>query len=427
MTTLPWIIAATAIAAVGGAIGGGPLAATVAAGATATGAWALLSRSSRGPSVPAETESSEKRLRDLNAAIALLEDERELHRGLFEISTELVGCVEESDARNRFAAAARRYWDCTSADLLVWDKGSWRSLGGPATGLPPVLDHPVQLPGNPRGLSGVRERLDKARDLHENDGENELVLDLSPGVTGQAALVLRHARVQPSLIGRDRAGQLAVAEILRGQLALSLRRVILYSDLKALARIDPLTTTHRRWYGESRLKELVDGGDVVAVAMVDIDHFKLINDGHGHSAGDQVLAALGRTLVTVLRSNDLVCRWGGEEFLIVLPDTPPAGALLMADRLRQAIAALKGLPTPVTVSIGIAACAQDDTPFDLVARADEALYAAKSGGRDRVSVADVTPAVSTLRITSRRAKDRTSGTFSADLERRKTPSADDPA
>jgi len=406
-----WVACAAILTVIGGTWAGHPITTLLSAVAVGLGAWALLATSSSRTSNPALQDRLDpadlaQRHTTALATLAALADERELHRGLFEISTELVGCVDEDDARIRFAAAVRRYWDGTSADLMVWSKGTWRSLGSATHGLPPVLDHPIQLP---TGLG------------HEGD----LVLDLSPGVAGRAALIMRRARMQPSLAGRSIAAQLAIAEILRGQLALSLRRVTLYSDLQALARIDPLTTTHRRWYGESRLKELVDGGEVVAVAMVDIDRFKLVNDRFGHSGGDQVLNAVGRQMVDLLRTNDLVCRWGGEEFLVLLPDTPPEGAQLVANRLRQAIAELRDLPTTVTVSIGIAACTQDETPFDLVARADEALYRAKNGGRDRVVMAPTANSAGTLRITSRKTKDRiasSSGTdrvgiTTADVER----------
>ena len=287
-----------------------------------------------------ETLATDPRLLELQRQniteeLAVLEDAQELQRGVFEVSAELVGCVDEIDARHRFSAAMRRYWACTTVDLVVWEKGSWRGLGGPATGEVPALTGPVMLSDQPGG---------------------DVVLDLSPGVDGQAALVLRQARLQPSLTGRSAADQRYVAEVLRTQLSLSLRRVVLYGQLQSLARLDPLTGTQRRWYGETRLTELCNAGDVVAVAMVDIDYFKTVNDEFGHAAGDQVLAAVGRVLAAHLRTGDLVSRYGGEEFLVILPDTPPAGALQVVDRLREAVAALKGVPKSVTVSIGVAAC-----------------------------------------------------------------------
>ena len=318
--------------------------------------------------------------------LAVLEDAQELQRGVFEVSAELVGCVDEVDARHRFAAAMRRYWSCSAVDLVVWEKGSWRGLGAPATGEMPALTGPVLLPDQPGG---------------------DLVLDLSPGVDGQAALVLRQAQLQPSLAGRSPADQRYVAEVLRTQLSLSLRRVVLYAGLQSLARVDPLTGANRRWYGDTRLTELCDAGEVVAVAMVDIDLFKTINDGFGHAAGDLVLAAVGRALAACLRTGDLVSRYGGEEFLVILPDTPPAGAMQVAERLREAVAALTGLPKAVTVSIGVAACLQDETSSGLVSRADAALYQAKNSGRNRVILSIDGGAEGVLRTTARRTKQAT--------------------
>ena len=372
----PFVLLASLIAGTGGVVAAQPVSALIATLAAGLGAWALQrQRPLSGLSDASRLVTPElltARVQELRQEVGRLEDERELQRGVFEVSSELVGCVDEPDARRRFAAALRRYWDCSGADLLIWERGAWRSLGGEAVGPHPVLDHPVTLPAG----------------ANDEGGEGDLVLDLSPAVVGQAAVVLRRARAQPSLAGLSSEAQLAVAETLRAQLALSLRRVNLYSSLQTLARTDPLTATHRRWYGESRLKEMVDEGQVVCVAMVDIDHFKAVNDRHGHSVGDQVLKTVGVVLAAGLRSNDLVCRWGGEEFLIVLPATPPAGGMLVAERLRHAVACITRLPQPVTVSIGLAACAQDDTHFDLVARADEALYLAKRDGRNRVVLSD---------------------------------------
>jgi diguanylate cyclase (GGDEF)-like protein len=315
--------------------------------------------------------------------LSILEDAQELQRGVFEVSAELVGCVREDDARNRFAHAMRRYWSHESADLMVWERGSWRSLGGRATGAAPSLESPVALP--------------------QQSGGN-LVLDLSPGVAGQAALVLREAVSQPSLRNRGDADQHYVAEVLRGQLALSLRRVMLYGELQQLARIDPLTGAHRRWYGELRLDEMVNEGDVVSVAMVDVDHFKKINDAHGHPAGDRVLAAVGAAILANLRPADLVCRFGGEEFLVIMPETTTADAADIAERLKLAVASLGGLPRPVTVSIGIASCHLDDSTRELISRADKALYDAKAAGRDRVCLNDEPNADGGVRLTSRRKR-----------------------
>jgi diguanylate cyclase (GGDEF)-like protein len=343
-----------------------------------------------------------KRRQYIDEELAVLEDAQDLQRGVFEVSAELVGCVDESDARSRFAAAIRRYWNYSEVDLVVWERGSWRGLGGPIHGDVPALGAPVMLPGK---------------------SSPDLVLDLSPGVDGQAALVLRHAQLQPSLKGRSTGDQRYVAEVLRTQLSLSLRRVVLYGELQSLARIDPLTGTSRRWYGETRLSELCESGEVVSVAMVDIDLFKSVNDLYGHTVGDEVLAAVGKALLAQLRIGDLVSRQGGEEFLVILPETPPAGALQVAERLREAVATINDMPCPITVSIGVAACHQDENAASLISRADAALYLAKGGGRNRVVISDDGGAESYLRITSRRSRSTTGETsvYRAMDRERKTP------
>lgn len=305
--------------------------------------------------------------RQLEEALAVLQMAQELQRSVFDVSAELVSCVDENDARQRFGSSLRTWWWCKNIDLFVWERGRWRSLGGDPTGDEPTITKPVVLP--------------------EEHPNGDLLLDLSPGVDGQAAVVLRQATPQPSLDGRSTSDQRYIADVLRGQLALSLRRVILFQELQRLGRTDPLTGCNRRWYGEERLHEMVEAGYVLAVAMVDIDKFKVINDEHGHTVGDDVLRAVGKTLGEAVRVNDVVCRFGGEEFLIIFDDTGNEGATMAAERVRFAIARCRTLPVPVTVSIGLACLRMDETAESLVARADEALYVAKSSGRDRVILA----------------------------------------
>ena len=133
---------------------------------------------------------------------------------------------------------------------------------------------------------------------------------------------------------------------------------------------------------------------------------------------------MGHALTTHLRTGDLVSRYGGEEFLVILPDTPPAGAMQVAERLREAVAAITGLPKAMTVSIGVAACHQDETADRLVARADAALYIAKNTGRNRVVMSDDGGAEGFLRTTARRSKQAAgseSATYRAMGARRLTP------
>jgi diguanylate cyclase (GGDEF)-like protein len=124
----------------------------------------------------------------------------------------------------------------------------------------------------------------------------------------------------------------------------------------------------------------------VAIALVDLDHFKAVNDDFGHQAGDATLRGVARALRSELRDADHVGRLGGEEFLAILPDTGPQEAVAVAERIRERIAAMpRKVDRAVTASVGVAAMPGDATGVDqLMGAADRALYAAKDGGRDRV-------------------------------------------
>lgn len=174
-------------------------------------------------------------------------------------------------------------------------------------------------------------------------------------------------------------------ERLRASLAMSLE----------LAVTDPLTGLANRRYMETHLSHLLQQAEAegrqVSVLMLDVDHFKAINDTHGHGVGDEVLEEIARRIRANLRAVDLPARYGGEEFVVVMPDTDRVGAKIIAERLCAAIAA-----TPIavsgtqerltlTASLGVASAqAGEDSVASLLRRADEALYRAKEAGRNRV-------------------------------------------
>ena len=166
------------------------------------------------------------------------------------------------------------------------------------------------------------------------------------------------------------------------------------AELDRVSRIDMLTNIYNRRHLDEHLRQVISAARrhdrTVGVLIVDIDHFKNVNDEHGHLAGDAVLREVAARLQQAMRTEDALGRWGGEEFLAVLTDTPPEGVRVMAERLRQVVAAAPftlddGSQIRVTVSVGHTNGREDAEV--LVHRADDALYVAKAEGRNRVASA----------------------------------------
>jgi len=191
-----------------------------------------------------------------------------------------------------------------------------------------------------------------------------------------------------------------VSTIVR-ELGGALRMATLIEDSRFMATTDTLTgLLNRRAFVESTGRELARTrryNDKLSVILLHIDHCKHINDRRGHATGDVVLAAVGQLLSNAIRNCDIVARWGGEEFVLLLPSTDLDGAQLVAERIREQLAAAEirdpnGELVPVTASFGVACYAENMTLEQIVDRADRAMYLAKSGGRNRV-VVDAPPSV----------------------------------
>jgi two-component system cell cycle response regulator len=170
-----------------------------------------------------------------------------------------------------------------------------------------------------------------------------------------------------------------------------------YRRSLSLALTDELTGLFNRRYVIAHLEELLvrmahDSLPETAVMMFDVDHFKSVNDRFGHPAGDDALRQLAERALRGVRSIDLVARLGGEEFIVVMPETSLPAAVTVAERLRHSIATepfriqTAGERQPITISVGVAAAEPGDTVDRLLQRADEALYGAKNGGRNQVVV-----------------------------------------
>ncbi len=172
-------------------------------------------------------------------------------------------------------------------------------------------------------------------------------------------------------------------------LSLAYRLIAAQAALELAVRTDQLTGIgNRRAFFDLADRELARfgrGGQAFSVLIVDIDHFKALNDRHGHGAGDEALIAIAALCTSLLRRSDLFCRWGGEEFIALLPDTGLGDAVTAAEKLRTAIA---GLPLAnshrLTSSIGVATSKAGQHKLDdIIREADRQLYLAKAQGRDR--------------------------------------------
>ncbi len=167
-----------------------------------------------------------------------------------------------------------------------------------------------------------------------------------------------------------------------------------FERMRQLAYVDGLTGIHNRRYFEMRIVEELERASRfqgrMALIMVDIDHFKRLNDEFGHLLGDEVLRGVAGILKQQLRKMDMVCRYGGEEFAVVVPETTGDNARVVAEKLRRQVEChpFPGVPRPVTISCGVAECPLHGTTRDqVVAAADGALYKAKQAGRNRVMAA----------------------------------------
>ena len=183
---------------------------------------------------------------------------------------------------------------------------------------------------------------------------------------------------------------------LLGFIATTMAMDIDNARLRRLSVTDPLTEAYNREFLQQRLPRAVEHadrrGEPLAVAMIDIDHFKEVNDRFGHAVGDRVLAEVAGRLRAAIRAGDLLVRYGGEEFLVLLPGSDASKAAEIAERMRLKLESdpiqTEGAAIEVRISVGVAEHRHNaDTASQLVRRADTALYAAKGRGRNRVEVA----------------------------------------
>ena len=220
------------------------------------------------------------------------------------------------------------------------------------------------------------------------DARNLVLVPLSAEGRSLGVIVVEHDMRAGSRIERR---VVSAVERFASHASLALRNAWLLQQLRQMADTDGLTgIANRRTFDEALERELsraARSGEEVSLVLLDIDHFKRLNDVHGHQVGDDVLRRVARAIADATRRYDLAARYGGEEFAVILPRTPREDAAMVAERLRR-----RGVDAPgdpgCTVSAGVATYPHDAAdPATLIVRADEALYASKHAGRDRLTVA----------------------------------------
>jgi len=191
--------------------------------------------------------------------------------------------------------------------------------------------------------------------------------------------------------------QMQILSSLGGQAAVAMANAMLYKKIEKLAITDGLTKVYNHRYFYNRIEEEAERsrryGTNFSLLMIDVDYFKRFNDKYGHRAGDNALYSVARVLKAGTRTIDVVCRYGGEEFAIVLPETDASSAKVVAERIRRAVqdtyfpVSEDQPPVHVTVSIGISTCPRDTTDVnEMIEMADKALYYSKETGKNKVSL-----------------------------------------
>ncbi|MBB3332532.1 diguanylate cyclase (GGDEF)-like protein [Halomonas campaniensis] len=240
------------------------------------------------------------------------------------------------------------------------------------------------------GLPGSGQRAEAPEDVPLL---GRLFSEWQEEIRGRSATWERIERLAAMDLAEDLAVMASAEEIQRLYASLRQEQQALAQAnrrLERLAHHDPLTQVWNRYRIEQAMDVELSAaeryGRPLALLLFDIDHFKQVNDTHGHELGDRVLSTLSRQVEEALRDTDFLGRWGGEEFIVLATSSDLEAGLGLAERLRRRIAAMEvpGLPVQVTASIGVAAWRPGDTRKSLLARADAAMYRGKQEGRNRV-------------------------------------------
>jgi two-component system, cell cycle response regulator len=290
----------------------------------------------------------------------------------------------ESDVLQRFNAGQ----DSEFREVVTYQASKWLYLAVPVQANSASC---LKCHGQPEDAPAdlLRQYGDKAG-FFEKLGDKRALISIRVPMAGILAQGRDHAR---TLILNTFLGLAAVYLLIFGFMRrLDAKHEIILEQNRELGRLsvtDPLTGLFNRSgflnVLEIRMREAIRYGTPLALAMLDIDHFKIINDRHGHAVGDAVLKLFSEVLRRNVRGADVVCRWGGEEFLVLLPQQDEVGAVASAENLRRALEVTSFAPVEaLSASFGVAEYLAGDDLQGWIARADQALYAAKAAGRNTV-------------------------------------------
>ncbi len=357
----------------------------------------------------AQRKTAQEELSVANETISgLLEDARIETTAVTQISelgALLQACASRNEAFRVIPERLVRLFPGTSGALSVLNASRNRAESVAQWGLRPPLDQsftpaesPSLRPGSAHPSAGEDSALrsDQLRPyvaslsipLIANDDAIGVLVLQDDGQPSDASLPSH-----PHELARRQQLASAVAE----HIALTISNLDLREALHLEAIRDPLTSLYNRRYMQESLEREVHRARrlerPLSVMILDIDHFKRYNDAFGHAAGDDALRLVGETLLCSVRAEDLACRYGGEEFVVILPECPLQQAVVRAEQVRSRLKELYAerageLPDVLTVSIGVAAFGETTDNVDLLIKfADQALYQAKRDGRDRVVIA----------------------------------------
>lgn len=334
------------------------------------------------------------------AAVASADASREQVSRLFEMADVLQSATDHTDANAVLKSTAAELVPGFSGALYVFNNSRDRlvlstSWGRPAGERLTETINPAECwalkRGKPHFNRGDHTKLCCAH--HQGD---ETALEMPMMARGEVVGLLQvYAKGDDAL--EQLEGIMHLCSALADGMSLALANMALREKLRNQALRDPLTGLYNRRYMEDSLQRFVRLADrenrEVSMLMIDLDHFKRLNDEHGHAFGDQVLRDSALTLLSSLRETDIVCRYGGEELVVILPDCPFERALDKAEVLRGKIEELsKTHGTDISASFGVSSLPHTSSSVpDLLAAADAALYKAKQNGRNQVSGAPVRP------------------------------------